>query len=538
MAAQAHTAAGEAALPAPVKTEAVGGAGSAQQADGVGDDAPTNDDDDEVEGAVWETASLFEEILDDVAAFEYSGSNTDTCSAEEARLLRQRLHAVGASQFVMENITSEKMTARKLCTAFNVRIPRFLDDAPDESFYQLLGLAINRELNKRPRLDQYRSIDDAARLLRERKNVMVITGAGISTSLGIPDFRSKNTGFYSRLRSMGYDEPEQVFDIHNFDEDPRIFYQLAGDIVPDLKKWTPTHEFIKLLQDKDKLLTNYTQNIDNVEANAGIRKEKLIQCHGSWATATCRKCKYNVPGEDIFDSVRAMKPAECKRCVEEIASQKPGMKRKRASNGHPARKKRSSDEDSESDGAFDIPQPGIMKPDITFFGEALPNDFFDRLKDVDKDKVDLVIVMGTSMKVAPVSEIPNFLPRDVPQIFISRDPIHHINFDIQLLGDCDVIVAELARRAGWELNHDMLPEDQTVDVVSLDEEEHEYSVKLRNAKPIIEPQAELKLEAIKKAELEMGGKSAEDTDTEISEKVKATHVEEKTDGEPVPVKPE
>jgi len=85
----------------------------------------------------------------------------------------------------------------------------------------------------------------------------------------------------------------------------------------------------------------------------------------------------------------------------------------------------------------------------------------------------------------------------------------------------------------------MLPEDQTVDVVSLDEEEHEYSVKLRNAKPVIEPQAELKLEAIKKVELKMGGKSAEDTDTEITEKVKATHVEEKTDGgEPVAVKPE
>ncbi|KAF3043496.1 NAD-dependent histone deacetylase sir2 [Didymella heteroderae] len=561
MAAQAHTAAGaasEAAVPAPVKTDAAGGGGGGGAAAAAGgapgsaheaDDAPAgpkadndndnDNDDDEVDGAVWETASLFEEILDDVAAFEYSGSNTDTCSAEEARQLRQRLHAVGASQFVMENITSEKMTARKLCTAFNVRIPRFLDDAPDESFYQLLGLAINRELNKRPRLDQFRTIDDAARLLRDRSNIMVITGAGISTSLGIPDFRSKNTGFYSRLRSMGYDEPEQVFDIHNFDDDPRIFYQLAGDIVPDLKKWTPTHEFIKLLQDKDKLLTNYTQNIDNVEANAGIRKEKLIQCHGSWATATCRKCKYNVPGEDIFDSVRAMKPAECKRCMEEIASQKPGMKRKRTSNGHGARKKRSSDEDSESDGAFDIPQPGIMKPDITFFGEALPNDFFDRLKDVDKDKVDLVIVMGTSMKVAPVSEIPNFLPRHVPQIFISRDPIHHINFDIQLLGDCDVIVAELARRAGWKLSHDMLPEDQTVDVVSLDEEEHEYSVKLRNSKPVVEPQTELKLEAIKKVELEMGGKSAEDTDTEITERVKATHVAEKLEvAEPESVKRE
>ena len=321
----------------------------------------------------------------------------------------------------MENITSDKMTARKLCTAFGVKIPKFLEDAPDEHFYQLLGLAINRELNKRPRLEQYKTIDDAAKLLQERKHIMVITGAGISTSLGIPDFRSKNTGFYSRLLQMGYDEPEQVFDIRNFDDDPRTFYALAGDIIPDLEKWTPTHEFIRLLQDKDKLLTNYTQNIDNVEAHAGIRKENLIQCHGSWAMATCRKCKYKVPGEDIFDSVRAQKPAECKKCLDDIAAQQPGKKRKRAANGGGSRKKRSSDEDSESDGAYDIPEPGIMKPDITFFGEALPNNFFDRLSYEDKDKVDLVIVMGTSMKVAPVSEIPNFLPRNVPQIYISRD---------------------------------------------------------------------------------------------------------------------
>lgn len=385
------------------------------------DDSQDNDDADN--GDTWDSASLYEEILDEVEAFEYADSNgdVDTCTAEEARHLRQRLHQIGASQFVLENITSEKMTARKLCSAFGVRIPKFLADAQDENFYQLLGLAINRELNKRPRLAQHKTIDDAAKLLRERRNVMVITGAGISTSLGIPDFRSKNTGFYSRLLQMGYDEPEQVFDIRNFDEDPRTFYALAGDIIPDLEKWTPTHEFIRLLQDKDKLLTNYTQNIDNVEAHAGIRKEKLIQCHGSWATATCRKCKHKVPGEAIFDSVRDQKPAECKKCLEDIAAQQPGRKRKRTSSGNGSRKKRSSDEDSESDGAYDIPQPGIMKPDITFFGEALPNDFFDRLKDVDKDKVDLVIVMGTSMKVAPVSEIPNFLPRDVPQIYISRD---------------------------------------------------------------------------------------------------------------------
>jgi NAD-dependent histone deacetylase SIR2 len=409
----ASVAAPEAAVGARV--EPAGGASAAVE---VSTADTLDQDEDEEEDAT----SLYEEILDEVEAFEYAAlGGSETCTAEEARALRQRLHEVGTNQFVLENLTSEKTTARKLCSAFGVRIPAFLDDAADENFLPLLGLAINRELNKRRRLAQYRTIDDAARLLQERRNIMVITGAGISTSLGIPDFRSKNTGFYSRLLAMGYEEPEQVFDIHNFDEDPRTFYALAGDIVPDLDRWTPTHEFIRLLQDRDKLLTNYTQNIDNVEANAGIRKDKLIQCHGSWATATCRKCKFNVPGEDIFDAVRAQKPAECKRCLEELAAQKPGLKRKRTSNGNGARKKRSSDEDSESDGAYDIPQPGIMKPDITFFGEALPDNFFDRLKDVDREKVDLVIVMGTSMKVAPVSEIPNFVPRDVPQIYISRD---------------------------------------------------------------------------------------------------------------------
>ncbi|KAF2264475.1 NAD-dependent histone deacetylase SIR2 [Lojkania enalia] len=440
--------------------------------------APRKESDDDE----WESASLFEEILDEAESFEYSTDRTDTCTAEEARVFRQRLHELGTSQFVLEHITTGKVSARKLCTAFGVRIPKFLEGLADEAYYQLLGLAISRELNKRRRLERYKTIDDAAKLLRERKNIMVITGAGISTSLGIPDFRSKNTGFYSKLQEMGYQEPEQVFDIATFDEDPTTFYTLAGDILPDLRKWTPTHEFIRLLQDKDKLLTNYTQNIDNVEAHAGIRPEKLIQCHGSWATATCRKCKFKVPGEDIFEDIRKHKPAECPKCIEDLATYKPGMKRKRSSNGHKKRRG-PGDDDSDSDGAYDIPQPGIMKPDITFFGEALPADFFERLRAQDKDKVDLVIVMGTSMKVAPVSEIPNFLPRDVPQIYISRDPIHHINFDINLLGDCDTVVAELARRAGWDLKHKMLFNNQQADVDIVDEFEHTYRVRVRSSAP-------------------------------------------------------
>jgi NAD-dependent histone deacetylase SIR2 len=219
-----------------------------------------------------------------------------------------------------------------------------------------------RELNKRQRIEKYRTIDDAADLINKSKNILVITGAGISTSLGIPDFRSRTTGFYSKLRDMGYQEPEEVFDLENFDQNPTTFYELAGDILPDLHRWTPTHQFIRVIQDKGKLLRNYTQNIDNIESHAGIVPEKLIQCHGSWATATCRKCKHQVPGEQIFDDVRAKQISYCKKCGELNVPQ--GQKRKRSPNGLAKRKKRSGgefDDDDDDDGQYDAPQAGVMK---------------------------------------------------------------------------------------------------------------------------------------------------------------------------------
>jgi NAD-dependent histone deacetylase SIR2 len=219
-----------------------------------------------------------------------------------------------------------------------------------------------RELKKRQKLSQFRTIDDAAKLINASQNILVITGAGISTSLGIPDFRSKSTGFYTKLQAMGFEEPEEVFDLSTFDENPSTFYSLAGDILPDLHKWTPTHQFIRMIQDKGKLLRNYTQNIDNIESHAGIIPEKLIQCHGSWATATCRKCAYKIPGDGIFEEIRAKKVAYCKKCTEalQIPTGK-GMKRKRSSNGISKSRKRSSGSDDESDGQYDIPQPGVMK---------------------------------------------------------------------------------------------------------------------------------------------------------------------------------
>lgn len=155
-------------------------------------------------------------------------------------------------------------------------------------------------------------------------------------------------------------DPQEVFDIHVFREDPNIFFSIAKDILPTEKKFSPTHGFIKLLQDKGKLLTNYTQNIDNIEANAGVKPEKMVQCHGSFASATCVKCGFKVPGDSIYDEIKAGKVPECSACRDTIATLgPPGLKRKRSSTG--VQKDRKDFEDSSDEDDYEIPTPGVMK---------------------------------------------------------------------------------------------------------------------------------------------------------------------------------
>lgn len=162
---------------------------------------------------------------------------------------------------------------------------------------------------------------------------------------------------------MGLSDPQEVFDISIFRDDPSIFYSVAKDILPSTNKFSPTHAFIRLLQDKGKLLTNFTQNIDNLECHAGILPEKLIQCHGSFATASCVECKYKVDGEEIYKDLKAGKVARCDRCIRQLRESKPvGIKRKRSSNGIlGSKKKRHEYDDSTDDESYDIAVAGVMK---------------------------------------------------------------------------------------------------------------------------------------------------------------------------------
>lgn len=285
---------------------------------------------------------------------------------------------MGGRRFLDETVNAGSITAKKLCTAFGVRPLSFLEGGLDEAYYPVLNLVIDRELSKRAKLPHYNTIDDAVSLLKKSKNIIVLTGAGvchledagrralmtaqISTSLGIPDFRSKDTGLYSQLQHLGLSDPQEVFDINLFREDPAIFYSVAKDILPSSKRFTPTHAFIRLLQDNGKLLTNFTQNIDNLERHAGIIPGKLIQCHGSFATATCIECKYKVPCEKIYYDLKAGKVARCDNCITMLRQAKSGLKRKRGSNdSSKSKKNRQSYEDSTDDEDDDIAVAGVMK---------------------------------------------------------------------------------------------------------------------------------------------------------------------------------
>ncbi|ORX67376.1 SIR2-domain-containing protein [Linderina pennispora] len=347
----------------------------------------------------------------------------------EKAIIRSEAHVLGINGFIQEYLVSKGISVRSLLDVF----------AAPTSLIQTLP-SVN-------------SLEDIIKLLKQSRRIMVLTGAGVSVSCGIPDFRSP-TGIYTRLNDeYGLDDPQQMFDIEYFRMMPQLFYSFAKELFPSNFTPAPSHAFVKMLEDKEKLLRNYTQNIDTLEHVEGIKN--VLNCHGSFATATCIKCGYKCDGKDLEGDIMVQRIAYCPKCNDQPSqSTKPKgvmpegttISNQDFGNGY------DDDEDDDEDDDDYGMQRGVMKPDITFFGEKLP-DAFDEALLADREKVDLLLVMGSSLKVAPVSDIMGHLPHTVPQIVINKTPILHFNFDVQLLGDADDIVAYLAHACGWELRH-------------------------------------------------------------------------------------
>ena len=132
----------------------------------------------------------------------------------------------------------------------------------------------------------------AVKLKNELKNVLVVAGAGLSTPSGIPDFRSPGSGIYDNIQKYKLPYPEAIFDIEYFRTHPQPFNTWSKEFLPGVN-YQPSigHYFIRLLQDKNKLLRHFTQNIDGLEVLAGVQEQNIVAAHGSFSTASCIYCK-------------------------------------------------------------------------------------------------------------------------------------------------------------------------------------------------------------------------------------------------------
>jgi len=197
-------------------------------------------------------------------------------------------------------------------------------------------------------------VDSFLELLRSAKYVVALTGAGISTPSGIPDFRSP-TGLYSKY-------PEDIFDIEYFYRDPKGFYRFCKEVLLPMAEVKPNlaHLMLAKLENKGILKVTITQNIDGLHQKAGSKS--VIELHGSVYEYCCTRCnkRYSISSvKQMIDS------SELPLC---------GCS-------------------------------GLIRPKIVFFGESLPEK---ALQDAQEhaSRCDLMIVMGSSLVVYPAAQLP------------------------------------------------------------------------------------------------------------------------------------
>ena len=239
------------------------------------------------------------------------------------------------------------------------------------------------------------NIDEICQRLDNANAVVVMAGAGLSTASGIPDFRSPNTGIYANLSKFNLPYPEALFEIDYFKKNPRAFNTWAKEFFPG-ENYLPNkaHYFLKVLEDKSKLSRVYTQNIDGLELEAGLSQDKVIEAHGTFTSAACTNCQKKADIKDVKKEIMLDRDPICPSCG------------------------------------------GWLKPNIVFFGEALPARFVKTMKkktdlhhifrffdeaELDCEFSDQLVCIGTSLEVYPFAGTMNCHPI-VPSVYDSHNP--------------------------------------------------------------------------------------------------------------------
>ena len=213
------------------------------------------------------------------------------------------------------------------------------------------------------------TIEDLFDRIIHAKHCIALTGAGVSTLSGIPDFRGKN-GLYNDPNA------EKIFDIEYFMQDPSFYYKAAASFIYNLDEKEPSvvHIVLAELEKEGFLKALITQNIDLLHEKAGSRR--VIEIHGSPQTHYCLRCAgVRVPYGEAAAAVQAGGSPLCPKCGR------------------------------------------VLKPAITFFGESLPAAAL-REATGEAQEADLMLILGTSLTVFPAASLPQYTLRQGGEIVI------------------------------------------------------------------------------------------------------------------------
>ncbi len=216
-----------------------------------------------------------------------------------------------------------------------------------------------------------KAIEKAARLLLDSKDAIVLTGAGISTESGIPDFRGED-GIWKKYK------PEIYGNIQALLKDPSKFWQLAEDVAPTLfnAEPNPGHYALVELEKMNVIKAIITQNIDELHQKAGA--VIVYEVHGNINRFSCMGCRASYNKEQILKKLKKEKPPLCNFCA--------------------------------------MP----LRPSVVLFGESLPN--FEKYMSVDiAKKSDVMLIAGSSLSVAPVCDLPIFTLANKGKLIIVND---------------------------------------------------------------------------------------------------------------------
>ncbi len=207
-----------------------------------------------------------------------------------------------------------------------------------------------------------------AELISQRQPCVVLTGAGVSTESGIPDFRSA-TGIWAQY------DPAEVASIEAFRRDPAKvweFYARRLDMLGEAEP-NPAHRALAALEDKGLVDAIVTQNVDDLHQRAGSKN--VVEVHGSIRSATCPSCARTVPGDEL-----ELPLPRCPSCS------------------------------------------AVLKPAVVMFGELLPVAALERATELARGAA-LLLVVGSSLEVWPVAGLPQETVMHGGELaIVNRDP--------------------------------------------------------------------------------------------------------------------